>query len=179
MDGENAWEHYPENGYYFLNALYRRLALHSHIELTTFSEYLEGQGDVTEIPHLVAGSWVYGNFSTWIGDVDKNRGWDMLGDAKWCFDKIVATGRLSETEIRRAEQQLAVCEGSDWFWWFGDYNPEEAVSTFERQFRMNLANLYQLLGEEPPSYLTKVFTHGSGAPPMGGAMRRGTQVSEN
>ena len=25
MDGENAWEHYPENAYYFLGALYRRL----------------------------------------------------------------------------------------------------------------------------------------------------------
>jgi len=26
LDGENAWEHYPENGYYFLSALYQRLA---------------------------------------------------------------------------------------------------------------------------------------------------------
>lgn len=177
MDGENAWEHYPENGYHFLNALYSRLAEHSQIELTTFSGYLDGQGEVAEIPHLVAGSWVYGTFSTWIGDIDKNRGWDMLGDAKWCFDKIVATGRLNEMEVRRAELQLAVCEGSDWFWWFGDYNPEEAVSTFERQFRMNLANLYQILGEEPPSYLTEIFAHGSGAPLHGGAMRRGAEVS--
>ncbi len=179
MDGENAWEHYPDNGYYFLNALYSRLVEHRQIELTTFSDYLDGQGDVAEIQHLVAGSWVYGTFSTWIGDADKNRGWDMLGDAKWCYDKIVATGRLNDAEMRRAELQLAVCEGSDWFWWFGDYNPEEAVSTFERQFRMNLANLYQILGEEPPSYLTEVFTHGSGAPPMGGAMRRGAEVSDS
>jgi hypothetical protein len=22
-----------------------------------------------------------------------------------------------------AKIQLAICEGSDWFWWFGDYNP--------------------------------------------------------
>ena len=41
MDGENAWEHYPENAWYFLSALYRRLAEHPKLELTTFSECLK------------------------------------------------------------------------------------------------------------------------------------------
>ncbi|MGR9107397.1 MAG: glycoside hydrolase [Gammaproteobacteria bacterium] len=172
LDGENAWEHYPENGYYFLHALYQRLARHPDIEMTTFSEYLDGKGPVSEIGSLVAGSWVYGTFSTWLGDPDKNRAWEMLCEVKRTFDRVVSGGRLNESELRRAEQQLAVCEASDWFWWFGDYNPEDAVSSFERQFRMNLANLYTILGEPRPEYLTEVFAHGSGAPPLGGAMRR-------
>jgi alpha-amylase/alpha-mannosidase (GH57 family) len=125
---------------------------------------------------LVAGSWVYGTFSTWIGDTDKNRGWDMLGDVKWAFDKAVSAKRLTEKQLKSAEIQLAVCEGSDWFWWFGDYNPGEAVSNFEKQFRLNLANLYRLLGQEPPSYLALSFTQGFGAPAMGGAMRPGTKT---
>ncbi|MEN8259054.1 MAG: glycoside hydrolase family 57 protein [Pseudomonadota bacterium] len=174
MDGENAWEHYPENAYYFLNSLYHRLASHPRLELSTFAECVDENKSQTQLPGLVAGSWVYGTFSTWIGDVDKNRGWDMLGDVKWCFDKITTLGRISDEQLKKAEHQLAICEGSDWFWWFGDYNPEEAVSSFECQFRLNLANLYQLLGEEPPSYLAEVFTHGSGSPLMGGAMRPGT-----
>ena len=29
LDGENAWEHYPFNGYYFLRALYALLGLAS------------------------------------------------------------------------------------------------------------------------------------------------------
>ncbi|MDF1581684.1 MAG: glycoside hydrolase family 57 protein [Methyloprofundus sp.] len=173
MDGENAWEYFPENGYHFLNAFYQRLANHPDIELTTFSECLEDKVTVTELPKLMAGSWVYGTFSTWIGDPDKNRGWDMLGDAKWAFDKVLATGRLSKMQIMEAEFQLAVCEGSDWFWWFGDYNPGQAVSSFEKQFRLNLANLYYMLGEEPPAYLALSFTQGSGAPAMGGTMRKG------
>jgi alpha-amylase/alpha-mannosidase (GH57 family) len=119
---------------------------------------------------------VYGTFSTWIGDKDKNRGWDMLGDAKWAFDKVVTTGRLSPEQLDAAEQQLAVCEGSDWFWWFGDYNPSAAVSDFEHQFRLNLTNLYHLLGCEPPSYLEVTFTQGSGSPAMGGAMRPGIEI---
>src|SRR5262249_51906124 len=41
LDGENAWEHYPFNGYYFLRALYASLAAHPMLELTTLSDCLE------------------------------------------------------------------------------------------------------------------------------------------
>ncbi|MEJ2508220.1 MAG: glycoside hydrolase family 57 protein [Gammaproteobacteria bacterium] len=173
LDGENAWEHYPENGYYFLQALYQRLAEHAQINLTTFSGCLDEGAARGELPEVVAGSWVYGTFSTWIGDRDKNRGWDMLGEAKQTFDRVAASGRLDAEHLARAVQQLAICEGSDWFWWFGDYNPAETVSDFERLFRRHLANLYQVLGEEPPAYLSQSFTHGGGAPLHGGAMRPG------
>ncbi|PPD05654.1 MAG: glycoside hydrolase [Methylobacter sp.] len=175
MDGENAWEYFPDNGYHFLKELYQRLSAHPYIELTTFSECLKNKVEVKQLNKLVAGSWVYGTFSTWIGDIDKNRGWDMLGDAKWVFDKVIAGNRLTEEQVAAAEHQLAICEGSDWFWWFGDYNPGEAVSNFEKQFRLNLANLYRLLGETPPAYLSLSFTQGSGAPAMGGAMRPGIE----
>src|SRR5207248_674754 len=40
LDGENAWEHYPFNGYYFLRALYAGLASHPLLELTTLSDCL-------------------------------------------------------------------------------------------------------------------------------------------
>ncbi len=170
LDGENAWEHYPENGYYFLRALYQRLAEHPRIELTTFSDYLRDYGP-KPLGALVAGSWVYGTLSTWIGDQDKNRGWDMLGDAKRAFD--AAAPGLSGERLRNAEEQLAVCEGSDWFWWLGDYNPQSTVSDFERLYRQHLSNLYQLIGVEPPEYLAHVFARGSGAPAMGGTMRPG------
>jgi alpha-amylase/alpha-mannosidase (GH57 family) len=177
MDGENAWEYFPANGYHFLSALYQKLANHSSIELSTFSECLHAKVDIMPLEKIVAGSWVYGTFSTWVGDADKNRGWDMLGDAKVAFDEVISTSRLSETQVHQAELQLAICEGSDWFWWFGDYNPGEAVSNFEKQFRLNLANLYRLLDREPPAYLAMSFTLGSGAPAMGGAMRPGIELN--
>jgi len=174
LDGENAWEYYPGNGYYFLRALYKGIADNPHLELTTFSDCLE-TGEPAAIPKLVAGSWVYGTFSTWIGDKDKNRAWDMLGEVKRCYDKVMLQNKLDEAHQQRAERQLAICEGSDWFWWFGDYNSAESVSDFESLYRMHLSNLYQLLGEEPPAYLSEVFAHGSGDPAMGGAMRKGQE----
>jgi len=175
MDGENAWEYFPNNGYEFLNAFYKRLSTHPAIDLCTFSECLKNNSTIYPLNKLTAGSWVYGTFSTWIGSADKNRGWDMLGDVKCVFDTAILSKRLTTQQILEAEFQLAVCEGSDWFWWFGDYNPGEAVSSFEKQFRLNLTNLYLLLGEEPPAYLAESFTRGHGDPSMGGAMRPGVE----
>ena len=175
LDGENAWEHYPENGYYFLQALYKKLASHTRLNLTTFSQCLDQGVPLIPLPHIVAGSWVYGTFSTWIGDIDKNRAWDMLGEAKRCYDTVLSTARLSEQQRQSAEIQLAICEGSDWFWWFGDYNPSYTVSDFDHLFRLQLTNLYKILGETPPDYLSRSFATGSGAPVHGGVMRRGSE----
>ena len=173
LDGENAWEHFPENGYYFLNTLYTRLSEHPDLKMTTYSEYLGNKKKLPAIKKLVSGSWVYGTFSTWIGDPDKNRGWEMLGDAKQTFDQVMSTGSLNSEQMLAAQHQLSICEGSDWFWWFGDYNSADTVSDFERLFRVHLSNLYNLLGKEPPEYLSHVFAHGSGSPVEGGAMRKG------
>lgn len=172
MDGENAWEHYPFNAYYFLATLYERLSSHPSLQLTTFAECVDAGLDGGPLNTLVAGSWVYGTFSTWIGSPDKNRGWELLAEAKQHFDAAVADGRLTGPRLEAATRQLGVCEGSDWYWWLGDYNPAESVSEFESLFRSHLANLYTLIGDEPPHALTQPLSHGSGAPEQGGTMRR-------
>ena len=73
-----------------------------------------------------------------------------------------------------AERQLALCESSDWFWWFGDYNPEDAVSSFDQLYRRQLQTLYRLLKLEPPAALLRPIAVGRGNPEGGGAMRRGS-----
>ncbi|MDD5242365.1 MAG: glycoside hydrolase family 57 protein, partial [Sulfuricella sp.] len=120
MDGENAWEYYPYNGYYFLSEMYEALEAHPFIRTTTFKDYLDNsvedsdiQGQLPlglanngsgsnvamgELPYLVAGSWVYGTFSTWIGSPDKNRAWDLLCAAKLSFDLVMGSGRLNKQE---------------------------------------------------------------------------------
>ncbi len=176
LDGENAWEHYPENGYHFLSALYQKLAEHPKFDLTTFGACLEAEVKIRPLQQLVAGSWVYGTFSTWIADKDKNRGWDLLVEAKQAFDKAVDEGRLVSEALEKATRQLAVCEGSDWFWWFGDYNPSGSVADFDRLFRAQLKVLYQLIGEQPPLHLQEVISHGGGQPATGGVMRPGQEA---
>jgi len=172
LDGENAWEYYPENAYHFLQLLYARLAEHPLLRLCTMTQFLEEKSPAPALEEkLVAGSWVYGTFSTWIGDPDKNRAWELLVEAKRTFDEQVAMGKLTPEVVAAAEQQLAICEGSDWFWWFGNYNPTATVSQFDQLYRMHLANLFLLLNVEAPPYLSDVISRGGGNPSHGGVMR--------
>lgn len=180
LDGENAWEYFPYNAYYFLSELYAALAKHPDIEMTTFSKTLErvkhSQAiEVTTLPAVAAGSWVYGSFSTWIGSPDKNLGWDLLCDAKKVYDKVMRSKTLSVVEVKACERQLSICEGSDWFWWFGDYNSSVSVDSFDKLYRRNLANLYQLLKQAVPGVLNQAISIGGGNPAAGGTMRRGQE----
>ncbi len=190
LDGENAWEHYPYNAYYFLSAMYKALETHLSIRPTTYAAYLRqgsNGGEVAaaapaaahKLERLVAGSWVYGNFSTWIGAHDKNHAWDLLCTAKQSFDLVKASGRLDSESLKAAERQLADCEGSDWFWWFGDYNPSASVASFDQLFRRKLANLYRLIELPAPALLAEPISHGHGDPEGGGSMRRASAAGEN
>ncbi len=171
LDGENAWEYYPDNGHHFLDALYKTLSSHPTLKVSTFAEQA-AHSPAKPMKRLAAGSWVYGNFSTWIGSEDKNRGWDYLVAAKQAYDSVIAAGKLSADQQTLATRQLAVCEGSDWFWWFGDYNPSGSVSDFEQLYRTQLRELYRLLGAAPPALLDVPLSSGGGWVENAGTMRR-------
>jgi len=158
LDGENAWESYPENGYAFLQALYGSLAEHPALRLTTFSDYLDANPRASlELKSVVAGSWVYGTLSTWIGNPDKNKAWELLQAAKRLFDDR----RPSLPNVDECEALLAICEGSDWFWWLGDDNGAETVARFESLFRAHLKAFYRAMGEPPPATLDVPLSRGS------------------
>jgi alpha-amylase/alpha-mannosidase (GH57 family) len=182
LDGENCWEYYPYNGYYFLDALYRSLETHAGIRPTTYRKLLEGRTEgyppgrrpivAGTLDRLVAGSWVGGSFSTWIGSPEKNRAWELLIAAKQAFDLVAGSARLTAEQLRLATRQLAVCEASDWFWWLSDANPASSVAEFDGLYRAHLARLYELIDLPPPTTLAQPICHGRGHPEIGGAMRR-------
>jgi alpha-amylase/alpha-mannosidase (GH57 family) len=188
LDGENAWEYYPYNGYYFLSELYTALSNHPDIVMSTFSDvvdlyqsakYKAKELTAPVLPLVAAGSWVYGTFSTWIGNKDKNLAWDLLCAAKKVYDSVLAKGALNAEQLKSCERQLAICEGSDWFWWFGDYNASDSVESFDKLYRRNLINLYTLLEQPVPAVLhTSISAGGVNADAAGhvdsvGTMRRG------
>ena len=172
LDGENAWEHYPFNGYYFLRALYALLASHPLLELTTLADCVARGVEPRPLTNVAAGSWVHGTLATWMGDPAKNRAWDLLCDAKVAFDGAMASGALDASQRAAAERQLGLCESSDWFWWFGDYNPADAVSQFDSLYRRQLVVLYRLLSLPAPESLAQPISVGRGSPEHGGVMRR-------
>jgi alpha-amylase/alpha-mannosidase (GH57 family) len=174
LDGENAWEHYPFNGYFFLSALYEALATHPALELTTLEQCTARELAPATLARVVAGSWVHGTLATWMGDAAKNAAWELLCEAKRAFDRTTFEGEAARAQRCVAERQLALCESSDWFWWFGDYNPADAVAQFDRLYRRQLVNLYRILKLTPPENLSHPLSVGHGAPEHGGAMRRAT-----
>jgi alpha-amylase/alpha-mannosidase (GH57 family) len=172
LDGENAWEYYPFNGYYFLRALYAALADHPMLELVTLSDCVQRGLEPVPLQKFVTGSWVHGTLATWMGDPAKNAAWDLLCEAKLAYDRVMRENQFDRAQKSAIEHQLALCESSDWFWWFGDYNPAEAVSQFDRLYRRQLVNLYRLLGLPVPASLDQPISVGRGAPEAGGVMRR-------
>jgi alpha-amylase/alpha-mannosidase (GH57 family) len=184
LDGENAWEYYPYNGFFFLSDLYRSLGEHPRIRTFTGSDIVDRamqgleQDRVGTLPVLGSGSWVYGNLATWIGSTDKNRAWDLLCAAKMAYDQVMASGQLTEQQRALAQAQLADCEASDWFWWPGDDNPSESVGAFESLFRLKLGNLYRFLALPVPEELMSAFSRGhQGAVEAGGTMKRGSHAA--
>ena len=173
LDGENAWEYYPYNGWYFFSDLYDSLSKNPGIRTVTLSEAAASQHERrVRLPRLTAGSWVFGTLSTWIGNPDKNRAWEMLCDIKQCADRALDSEKMSKASRREVLRRLAICESSDWFWWLGDYNSPQSVSCFDTLFRENLKALYKLLNLPPPSNIDHPISKGGGEPESGGTMRR-------
>lgn len=161
LDGENAWEHYPYNGYYFLDHLYAALATHPTIRVTTFADLVDRSVPRAKLAALVPGSWVHGTLSTWIGHPDKNRAWDLLCAAKRSYDLALSGGRLDAAACAQAESRLRRCESSDWFWWFGSSNSHSTIEVFDRLFRSNLGQLYRRLGLPAPASLAMPIARAS------------------
>ncbi len=175
LDGENCWEHYAYNGYYFLTALYKALESHPRIRTATCRGVLEElPAAPAALERVVAGSWVHGNFSTWIGAPDKNRAWDLLCAAKQTFDVVVASGRLDREQLAAAYRQLGACEASDAFWWLGSENFAAIVRDFDRLFRAALSQLYRVLELPVPEALAQPIGSAAHGRPgeAEGAMRR-------
>jgi len=152
LDGENAWEHYPQNGGEFLGMLYRSLVEADFLRTVTFSEYLDLEPGIEPLPAVVAGSWIYSCLATWIGHAEKNAAWEALTAARQAYTRL--EGGLQDPAARdRALREIMIAEGSDWFWWYGDDHQSENAAEFDGLFRSHLKNVYRLLGQDYPQNL--------------------------
>ncbi|MDD5044164.1 MAG: glycoside hydrolase family 57 protein [Candidatus Omnitrophica bacterium] len=143
LDGENAWEYYPNDGHDFLNLLYQRISDAEFVKTVCVGEYLKSHPPKQNISKLKAGSWINGDFQKWIGNQYKNKAWECLAQARKALEKL-----KDPKKHDLAWKQMYILEGSDWFWWYGDKMPE-----FDMLFRMHLSNFYRIIGEEIPAYL--------------------------
>lgn len=153
LDGENAWEHYENDGVEFLSAMYQGFSDAENIVAVTPSEYFDLTGtDHPQIETLWSGSWINPTYDTWIGEPEENLGWTYLGTMR--NDVQRALRNLDEETAAQVLELVYLAEGSDWFWWYGsDQNAGEGDAIFDQQFRSYLEQIYLLLGDEVPSYV--------------------------
>jgi len=155
LDGENAWEHYRNDGWDFFTELYTRLSNDPLIETTTVRNYLDRFPPKTTLPRLHAGSWINHNFRVWIGHEEDNLSWDALYETR---EFLVRTERekkesIDPEKLEAAWKEIFIAEGSDWNWWYGDDHSSQNDRDFDELYRKHLANVYTLMGENPPDKL--------------------------
>ncbi|GAC1470737.1 MAG: glycoside hydrolase family 57 protein [Desulfuromonadaceae bacterium] len=161
LDGENAWEYYPNNAYNFLQGMYKGIAESATLRLTTCSEVLKETRFDGRLHTIFPGSWINANYGIWIGHPEENLAWDLIAQAREAAvsgNPLVATALLSgepssDVAVEMICRSLYAAEGSDWFWWYGDDHFSPHSDRFDRLFRQHLMNIYQLLGQDPPRQL--------------------------
>jgi alpha-amylase/alpha-mannosidase (GH57 family) len=156
LDGENAWEHYENDGKVFLHTLYQLLSDDPLIETVTPTEFLAFAPEPRPIADLHAGSWINADFATWIGEEEENRGWEYLATTRDFLQSYIAgsrQGSVTEEALNAAMAAMMIAEGSDWFWWYGSDQNSSDDRAFDEQYRNTLKQVYLALGEAPPPFL--------------------------
>src|SRR5215469_1184114 len=163
LDGENAWEYFPQSGREFLRRFYDALQSDGGIEAVTVSEAIARHQHFNLLSSLVPGSWINANFNVWIGAPEDNQSWDYLYQARNFYSQ--ASESCSDEQRKLAMEELLIAEGSDWNWWYGPEHHSANDREFDELYRKHLSNVYQALGATPPDYLAQPIMRG-GAQPM-------------
>jgi len=160
LDGENAWEYYPQSGREFLRRFYDGLDRDPLIEAVTLSEAIarHKESNFGRLNRLVPGSWINANFDVWIGAPEDNKAWDLLSEARDYYDRHA--NRVSETPRKLAWEELMIAEGSDWNWWYGPEHHSDNDRDFDELYRKHLSNVYTALEGVPPEELTVPIASG-------------------
>jgi alpha-amylase/alpha-mannosidase (GH57 family) len=156
LDGENAWEYYPQSGREFLRRFYEGLQNDPGIEAVTVTEAIARHKNVSHLKSLVPGSWINANFNVWIGAPEDNRAWDYLYHARNFYEQ--AAPAATEKQRQLAFEEIMIAEGSDWNWWYGPEHHSANDRDFDELYRKHLSNVYQALGGTPPDYLAQPIT---------------------
>ncbi len=160
LDGENAWEYYPQSGREFLRRFYDALQRDEQIEPVTISEAIarHDEAEFGQLKRLVPGSWIDANFNVWIGAPEDNLAWDLLAEARDYYDRHAS--RVSEEQRKIAWEELLIAEGSDWNWWYGPEHHSANDRDFDELYRKHLSNVYHALEGIPPAELNTPIIQG-------------------
>ncbi len=155
LDGENAWEYYPNDGKEFLSAMYRMFNDSKTIKMVTPSEYLEMFPKQKTLDSIYPGAWFSPNYDTWIGESEETQAWNYLVKVREFLAKydVSKKSEAPAEAVALAQDYMYLAEGSDWFWWYGADQDSGVDGYFDVGFRALLAKVYESLGQPVPSFV--------------------------
>jgi len=161
LDGENAWEYYPNNGREFLRDFYGRIQSDQDFRALTAKEAIAAAGEIPSTGGIFPASWINANFDVWIGDQEDVAAWELLWDAREMYGRCVDAraqdrdGAPTEEALKLAFESLMAAEGSDWCWWYGPEHSTANDAEFDALFRKHLTAIYIAVGQVAPEELAK------------------------
>ena len=154
LDGENAWENYPNDGRDFLRAMYTALTSTDGITTTTPTRYLSEHPDAAgSIDEVFPAAWFSPDFGTWIGEAEDQRAWELLRLARLALRRAEQGGELTPEALEAATVAMLQAEGSDWFWWYGADQDSGNDRFFDDAYRELLGQVYDAIGEPRPRWV--------------------------
>lgn len=117
---------------------------------------IQGLDDQFELEPLHHGSWIFGNFDTWMGEENEIQGWYHLKKTREDFELagLPAARPNPYDEVPdpmvdrdayfeyRAWHQIYHAESSDYFWWYGTDQCSGSDEIFDNLFRRRLTDAY-------------------------------------
>jgi hypothetical protein len=141
-------------------------------------EYLQGNAgrkvpahpvqDQPGMRWLWPGSWINGNYDTWIGEPEENRAWEYLGQARKDLQQsgipqpdpsMDPPAKASRAWYGyQAWEEMYAAEGSDWFWWYGDdQTAPGGDKPFDTAFLTHLRNMYDFASKAGSPIKARAF----------------------
>ncbi len=157
MDGENCWENYIDDGNTFLRTLYELICSDDSLETVLISDYLEHTKEHKKLNKISTGASFNRGYKLWIDEPVKDIAWKYLKRAKDDFSAF-SKREPNHPNLKDAKKELLICEGSDWFWWYGEPNYSGRDNIFDFIYRTHLKNIYKTLDLDYPKYLDEPLT---------------------
>ncbi len=152
MDGENSWENYIQDGNPFFDTLYKLITQDKTLETVLISDYLDNTKEHKPLNKIASASNFNRNYKLWINEPIKDLAWMYLKRVREDFSNFIKR-EPNHPNIELARKELFICEGSDWYWWYGEPNYSGRDNIFDYIFRTHLKNVYRYFDLDIPKYL--------------------------
>ena len=128
------------------------------------SDYIEKAKEHKTLNKIATGASFNRGYKLWIDEPVKDIAWKYLKRARQDFSAF-SKREPNHPNLEDARKELFICEGSDWFWWYGEPNYSGRDNIFDFIYRTHLQNIYKTLDLDYPKYLDEPLTSVSPARP--------------